>query len=73
MKDHIPPEKKWGIYQINCEKIYIGKIKRDLKKTQAKNRNICKPVLLKLVSKKQELTNRENIVIKNNKDHIINV
>ena len=33
MKDNIPPEKKSGIYQINCkdcEKIYIGKTKRDL-------------------------------------------
>ena len=31
MKDHIPPENKSGIYQINCkdcEKIYIGKTKR---------------------------------------------
>ena len=34
IKDHIPPEKKLGIYQINykdCEKIiYIGKTKGDL-------------------------------------------
>ena len=33
LKDNIPPEKKSGIYQINCkdcEKIYIGKTKRDL-------------------------------------------
>jgi hypothetical protein len=34
LKDNIPPpERKLGIYQINCkdcEKIYIGKTKRDL-------------------------------------------
>ena len=31
MKDNIRPEKKSGIYQIgckDCEKIYIGKVKR---------------------------------------------
>ena len=31
-----------------------------------------KPVLLKQVSNKQELTNRENILITKNKDRIIN-
>ena len=33
LKDSIPPENKAGIYQINCkdcEKIYIGKTKRNL-------------------------------------------
>ena len=33
LKNNIPPEKKSGIYQINCkdcEKIYIGKKKRNL-------------------------------------------
>ena len=33
LKDNIPSEKKSGIYQINskvCEKIYIGKTKRNL-------------------------------------------
>jgi hypothetical protein len=32
----------------------------------------CKPVLLKQVSNKQELTNWGNILIRKNKDHIIN-
>ena len=33
LKDHIPPEKKQGIFQINCKdckKLYIGNTKRDL-------------------------------------------
>ena len=33
LKDNISPEKKSGIYQINCKdckRIYIGKTKRDL-------------------------------------------
>ena len=33
LKENIPPEKKSGIYQINCmdcENIYVGKTKRDL-------------------------------------------
>jgi hypothetical protein len=39
LKDNNPPEKKSGIYQINykdCEKIYIGKTKRNLE-TRVKN------------------------------------
>ena len=31
-----------------------------------------KPILLKQASNKQELTNWENILITNNKDHVIN-
>ena len=46
LKDNIPPENKSGIYQINCkvcEKIYIGKTKRNLE-TRVKEhfRNIKK-------------------------------
>ena len=46
LKDNISPEKKSGIYQItckDCEKIYIGKTKRDLE-TRVKEhfRNIKK-------------------------------
>jgi GIY-YIG catalytic domain. len=44
LKDNIPPEKKSGIYQIkckDCEKIYIGKTKIDLKtKVKGHFRNI---------------------------------
>ena len=44
MKDNILPEKKSGIYQINCkdcEKIYIGKTKRNLEtKVKEHFRNI---------------------------------
>ena len=33
LKDYIPPQKKSGIYQIDCkdcEKLYMGKTKREL-------------------------------------------
>ena len=44
LKDNIPPEKKSGTYQINCkdcEKIYIGKAKRNLETRVKKHfRNI---------------------------------
>ena len=29
LKDNNPPEKKSGIYQINCKKIHIGKTNKD--------------------------------------------
>ena len=98
-KDIVFFQKKWDIYQINsknCDKIYIGKTKReletgvkqhfrntkngDIEKSavaahvgKKKHAMVHKLVLLKQASKKQELTNCENILITKNKDCIINL
>ena len=73
MKDHIPPEKKPSIYQINCkdyEKIYIRKTKRDLETRlkehfrNIKNGEIEKSAVTAYLWKEKQAKDHKTVLLK---------